>query len=142
MALSADEKRSWLEHVDLFKGLPGEALDRLAALTGEIDFRAGQHIVTQGQVGNGLYILVAGRARIQRGDDVIAVLEPGTFFGEMAVLDQQPRNATVIAETDVSCLGLASWDLIGEIERDPRLALNLLCELAKRVRYLEDKYVH
>jgi CRP/FNR family transcriptional regulator, cyclic AMP receptor protein len=142
MDLSVADKRAWLERVDLFRDLPGDALDRLAARAGMIEFRSGQHIVTQGQVGNGLYILLEGRARIQRGDDVIATLEPGTFFGELAVLDQRPRSATVVAEGAVTCLGLASWDLVTEIERDPRLALNLLRELAGRVRFLEDKYVH
>lgn len=142
MALSTEEKRTWMEHVALFRGCSPESLDRLAERMGEIDFPHGQHIVTQGQVGNGLYILISGRARIQRGDDVIAVLEPTDFFGELAVLDQQPRSATVIAIEPVTCLGLASWDLIAELERDPTLALNLLKELARRIRLLEDRYVH
>jgi CRP/FNR family cyclic AMP-dependent transcriptional regulator len=142
MALSTQQKRMWMERVALFQGCSDESLDRLAERMGEIEFRAGQHIVTQGQVGNGLYILVSGKARIQRGDDVIAVLEPTDFFGELAVLDQQPRSATVIATEPVTCLGLASWDLIAELENDPTLALNLLRELARRIRFLEDRYIH
>jgi CRP-like cAMP-binding protein len=142
MTVTNEERRTWMERVPLFRGCSDESLNRLAERMGEIEFEAGQHIVTKGQVGNGLYILMSGKARIQKGDDVIAVLEPTDFFGELAVLDQQPRSATVIAIEPVTCLGLASWDLIAELERDPQLALNLLKELARRIRFLEDRYVH
>jgi CRP-like cAMP-binding protein len=142
MTVTTEQRRTWMDRVPLFRGCSDESLDRLAERMGEIEFEAGQHIVTMGQVGNGLYILMRGKARIQKGDDVIAVLEPTDFFGELAVLDQQPRSATVIAIEPVTCLGLASWDLIAELERDPQLALNLLKELARRIRFLEDRYVH
>lgn len=142
MGQTAEDRVHWLARVQLFHGLATDALKRLADLMGEIRFSAGQQVVSQGQVGNGLYIIVSGKARIQRGDDVIALLESGDFFGELAVLDQQPRSATVIAVQPVTALGLASWDLIAELERDPRLALNLLRELAGRIRDLEDRYVH
>jgi CRP/FNR family transcriptional regulator len=131
-----------MERVPLFHGVPQESLTRLAERAGEIDFEAGQHIVNQGQIGNGLYVIMAGEARIQRGDEEIAVLGQGDFFGELSVLDQKPRSASAVAVTDVSFLGLASWDLMAEIEHDPKLALNLLRELAGRIRYFEDRYVH
>jgi CRP-like cAMP-binding protein len=141
MALGTQEKRSMMERVPLFRGCAQESLERLAQRMGEIQFSSGQHMVTQGQVGNGLYIMVSGKARVQRGDDVIAALGPTDFFGELAVLDQQPRNATVIATEPVTALALASWDLIAELEHDPQLALNLLRELAGRLRSIEDRYV-
>ena len=131
-----------MQRIPLFQGCPDESLARLADRLGEIHFGTGQHMVTQGQVGNGLYILVSGRARVQRGDDVIAELGPTDFFGELAVLDQQPRDATVIAGEPVTALALASWDLIAELERDPQLALNLLRELAGRVRHDQDRIAH
>ncbi|MEA2623794.1 MAG: family transcriptional regulator, cyclic receptor protein [Chloroflexota bacterium] len=142
MALDTNAKREWMARVALFRGCSPDALERLAERMGEVEFPAGHHIVTQGQVGSGLYILVTGRARVLRGDDLIADLEPGDFFGELAVLDQMPRSATVIALEPTTCLGLASWDLIAELERDPQLALNLLRELAGRIRFLEDQYIY
>lgn len=142
MALSNDDKQQWMQHVPLFRGCSPEALARLAERLGEIEFRAGQHMVTQGQVGNGLYMLVNGKAQVRRGDDVIAVLEPMDFFGELAVLDQKPRDATVIALEPVTALALAAWDLIAELEKDPQLALNLLRELAGRIRLLEDRHIN
>jgi len=142
VALSNDDKQHWMRNVPLFRGCSPEALARLAERLGEIQFRAGQHMVTQGQVGNGLYMLVSGRAEVRRGDEVVAVLEPMAVFGELAVLDQEPRDATVVALEPVTALALASWDLIAELEEDPQLALNLLRELAGRIRLLEDRHVN
>ena len=142
MALSNDDKQHWMQNVPLFRGCSPAALARLAERLGEIQFRAGQHMVTQGQVGNGLYVLVSGRAQVRRGDEVVTILEPMAVFGELAVLDQQPRDATVIALEPVTALALASWDLIAELEEDPQLAINLLRELAGRIRLLEDRHVN
>jgi CRP-like cAMP-binding protein len=142
VALSTDEKQRWMQKIDLFRGCPPEAVGRIADRTVEVEFSDGQHMVTAGQVGNGLFIVVKGTARVQRGDDVITEFGSGDFFGELAVLDQQPRSASVIAVGDVTALGLASWDLIAEIEQDPQLALNLLRELSRRIRFLEDRHAH
>jgi len=142
MALTTEEKMAWLERVELFKGCPPDALRRIAERGGEIEFPAGRHIVTQGVIGNGLYVIVSGRARVMKGDEVMAELGPGDFFGELSVIDQLPRLATVIAEEPTTCLGLASWDLIAEIERDPKLALNLLRALALRLRAAREEHRH
>ncbi len=142
MALTTDEKMAWLERVELFQGLPSEAVRRIAERSGEIRFPAGRHVVTQGIIGNGLYIIIAGRARVVKGDEVVAELGPGDFFGELSVIDQMPRLASVIAEEPTTCLGLASWDLLAEIERDPKLALNLLRALALRLRAAREEHHH
>jgi CRP-like cAMP-binding protein len=142
MALTTEEKMAWLERVELFKGLPADAMRRIAERCGEIDFPPGRHIVTQGMIGNGLYIVVAGRARVVKGDEVVAELGPGDFFGELSVIDQLPRMASVIADEPTTCLALASWDLIAEIERDPQLALNLLRGLALRLRAAGEQHRH
>jgi CRP-like cAMP-binding protein len=140
MPLTPQEKMAWLARVELFAGLPPDALARIAEPSGEVEFPAGRHIVTQGIIGNGLYIIIAGRARVMKGDELIAELGPGDFFGELSVIDQMPRLATVIADEPTRCLGLASWDLIAEIERDPKLALNLLRALALRLRGAREEH--
>jgi CRP-like cAMP-binding protein len=141
VSLTTTEKRRWLEEVPLFRGAAADVLDRLADASGETDFGAGQPIVLQGQVGNGLYIVVAGTARIVRGDTELARLGPGDFFGELSVIDQEPRTASAYAVDRTTCLTLASWDLLGVLERDPRLALNLLRELAGRLRRADERAV-
>jgi CRP-like cAMP-binding protein len=142
MSLSTGERRRWLGQVPLFHGTSDEVLDRLADVSGEITFDAGQPIVLQGQVGNGLYVVVAGLARVVKGQQELARVGPGDFFGELAIIDQEPRTASVYAVEPTTCLTLASWDLLAMLERDPRLALNLLRELAGRLRRIEDRLRH
>lgn len=134
MALTIEEKRAWLGKVPLFGGCVQEIITQLADATAEFEFASGQPIVQQGQVGNGLYIVVTGGARIVGGTDELARLGPGEFFGELSVIDQQPRAATAYADGQTVCLALASWDLMAVLEREPQLALNLLRELAGRLR--------
>lgn len=143
MALSSEEKGSVLARLPLFAGISAESLDRLAAVAGEQEFRTGQFIVRQGQVGTGLYVVVKGSVNVIRGaEDVVATLRAGDFFGELSVIDQHPRNASVQAVEDTSVLAIASWDFIALIESDPALALNLLKGLVARVRAAGDQHRH
>lgn len=142
MPLTSEEKRARLESVPLFRDCSSDVLDRLAEATAEFEFSADAPIVQQGQVGNGLYVVVSGGASIVAGSDELARLGPGEFFGELSVIDQQPRAATAYAIGDTVCLALASWDLLAELERDPQLAVNLLRELARRLRRADAQLRH
>jgi CRP-like cAMP-binding protein len=134
VTLSRQEKVSWLERVPLFEGCSPEIIERLADLTAEATFADGEPIVRQGQVGNGLVIVLTGGVRVVGGTTELGHLGPGESFGELSVIDQQPRTATVLADGPTTCLALASWDLLGLLERDHHLALNLLRSLAARLR--------
>lgn len=142
MVLSMEERREWLGRVPLFHGCTPDSLMRVAQVTGELDFAAGQVIVAQGQVGNGLYIIVDGRAVATSGQERLAEFGPGDFFGELTVIDQEPRSATVVAEGACRCLALASWDLLDLLRGDPQLALNLLTELSHRLRAAVEQLRH
>jgi len=132
--ITAQQKAAWLARVPLFAGISDESMARLAEVVGEVDFPAGSWIVRQGQIGTGLYVILSGRARVIRGSEELAQLGEGEFFGELAVIDQQPRMASVQAETDTACLALASWDLLSLLEHDPALSLNLIKGLTERLR--------
>ena len=141
--LSDGQKAEWLSSVPLFAGISAESMSRLAAVAGEQDFASGQFIVRQGQVGTGLYVIVDGAVNVIRGaDDVVATLNPGEFFGELSVIDQQPRNASVQATRPTVVLAVASWDLLALLEKDPALALNMIKGLAARVRAVGDQNRH
>jgi len=142
VSLDRQDKISWLAGVPLFASCDEETIERIADATGELVFTDGQAIVQQGQVGNGLYIVVSGSVRIVAGGGELARLGAGDFFGELAVIDQQPRNATAYAEGSTDCLALASWDLIALLERDSGLAMNLLRELARRLRRADAQLRH
>lgn len=142
MPLSTEDKASALARVPLFAGISAESMARLADSTGELEFSSGQFIVRQGQVGTGLYFVLDGAARVLRGSQELAVLGPGDFFGELAVIDQMPRSASVQATGPTRCLALASWDLLALLESDSTLALNLIKGLAARVREHGEQHRH
>lgn len=142
MSLTTQEKRARLEQVPLFRDCSPDVLEQLASATAEFAFPADGPIVQQGQVGNGLYVIVSGGARIVAGSEEVARLGPGDFFGELSVIDQRPRAATAYALGDTVCLALASWDLVAVLEREPVLAMNLLKELAGRLRAADAQLRH
>ncbi len=132
--LTRKRKIELLRGVTLFADLPERALATVAAKTVDIAYAPGQYIVRQGQVGTGVYLIVDGHARVVRGHQTLARLGPGDFFGELSILDQQPRVAHVVAEEPTTCLALASWDFAKVLERHPKIALALLRGMAQRLR--------
>lgn len=142
MPLSDEEKVAALARVPLFQGISYESMNRLAAVTGEQDYSEGQFIVRQGQIGTGLYIVVDGSVKVLRGSDELATLGPGEFFGELSVIDQEPRNASVQAATQTRCLALASWELLQLLQSDQTLALNMIRGLVARIRGYGEHHRH
>ncbi|HUG49132.1 MAG TPA: cyclic nucleotide-binding domain-containing protein [Candidatus Limnocylindria bacterium] len=142
MPISVDEKAAALASLPLFQGASDESLARLCNVTGEVEYSAGQFVVRQGQVGSGLYLIVSGAARVVSGSHELATLGPGDFFGELTVIDQQPRTASVQATQDTVCLAVASWDLLDLLKSDSALALNLIRGLAARVRSNAEHHRH
>jgi CRP-like cAMP-binding protein len=140
--LTTTDIASALAHVPLFEGISDESMERLVAVTGEQDFEAGQYIVLQGQVGTGLYVIVEGTARVLRGSEELATFGPNDFFGELSVIDQEPRSASVQAIEPLRCLAVASWDLLDLIESDPKFALNMIKGLVTRLRALGFQHRH
>jgi CRP/FNR family transcriptional regulator, cyclic AMP receptor protein len=141
--LTDEQKAALLSEVPLFAGISAESMQRLAAVAGEQEFAIGQFIVRRGQVGTGLYVIVSGSVRVERGaDDVLATLGDGDFFGELSVIDQQPRNANVQATEPTTVLAVASWDLLALLEKDPALSLNMIKGLVLRVRAAGEQHRH
>ena len=142
MPMQTEEIASALARVPLFQGISPESMARLAAVTGELDFEEGQFVVLQGQVGTGLYVIVEGEVKVERGSVELARLGPNEFFGELSVIDQQPRNASVQATVPTRTLAVASWDLLDLIESDSNFALNLIKGLAARIRAQGEQHNH
>jgi CRP-like cAMP-binding protein len=142
MALTAQDKAAALANVPLFAGISDESMAALAEATGEQDFAPGQFIVRQGQVGTGLYVIVEGSVKVVKGADTVATLGKGDFFGELSVVDQEPRNASVQAAQPTVVLALASWDLLSLLEKDHALALNLIKGLVTRIRSQGEQHRH
>ncbi|MDR7420313.1 MAG: cyclic nucleotide-binding domain-containing protein [Armatimonadota bacterium] len=142
MPMSRKQKADLLRTVGLFAGVSARSLGVIADAAVDIAVPAGKHIVRQGQIGTGFYLVVSGKVRVTRGSETLATLGPGQFFGELSVLDQAPRVAHVIAEEPTVCLALASWDFVRIIERNPKIALGLLKIMAQRLRAAENHPRH
>jgi CRP-like cAMP-binding protein len=99
-------------------------------------------IARQGEIGTGFFVVVAGSVRVVRDGDVLAHLGPGEFFGELSILDGQPRNAMVAAESAATCLALASWDFEAALLANPALGLAILRGVATRLRQATEAIRH
>jgi CRP/FNR family cyclic AMP-dependent transcriptional regulator len=103
----------------------------------ELRADAGTDIVTQGRPGRVFYLLLHGEAEVRRNARRVAVLGPGDFFGELALLDPGPRNATVTATTDVTLLAISDRMLQVALRDLPRMRRGMLSSMAGRLRDLD-----
>ena len=126
-----------LARAPLFASLSKRQVKSVAQITGVSDFDQGASIVTEGSHGDAFFVILEGSARVVSGSREIAALRPGDFFGEISLLDGDPRMATVVAETPTRCLDLAGEDFRRMLEREPGLALDVLRVVARRLRVAE-----
>jgi pyruvate phosphate dikinase-like enzyme/cyclic nucleotide-binding protein len=126
-----------VQEIPLFAGLTPEQVDEVAQLFKERRFSAGETIIREGSGGAAFFLIDSGTATVSvRGDDC-AWLGPGDAFGELAMIDEGVRSATVAATSDVVCWGLTYWDFRPFVEQNGAIAWNLLQTLAKRLRAAE-----
>ena len=132
---TADElRRIWL-----FEGLTEDQLNSLSPFTYRKKFGPGELIVEEGHTGNGLYVIVSGNVEVIKGleteqQQIVNKLGAGEFFGEMALLGEWPRTATVRAVDNVECLGIDRWVFLAQLERQPKVGIRMLHILAQRLR--------
>jgi CRP-like cAMP-binding protein len=100
-----------LSSIPLFSTLPEDALRKLAFWTSELSVSEGKHLVEEGDYAYDLFIIQDGIAQVQHEGQPVAELGPGDFFGEMGVLKNDRRNATVVAKTPMRLLTLSHWDV-------------------------------
>ena len=142
LTLTQDRRTELLAACRLFSGVAPPDLVAVADRAVEVDFPTNHVIARQGEIGTGFFLVVSGSVRVIRGGEQVAVLGPGEFFGELSVLDGQPRVAQVVAIEPTRCLGLASWDFEQALLESPTLALSILRGLAARLRSVTEQQNH
>jgi CRP/FNR family transcriptional regulator, cyclic AMP receptor protein len=142
MTLTHDRRAELLSGCPLFRDIDEAGLTALAELATQVDMPAGHVIARQGEIGTGFFVVVSGRVRVVRDGAVVSMLGPGDFFGELSVLDRQPRTAMVAAEVPTSCLALASWDFEAVLLAQPALTLAILRGVATRLREVTESSRH
>ena len=130
---------AFLARVPIFGNCTADEIQAVAAVAQESFFQPGQIIVTQGTPGQAFYLILAGRVEILRDDKSLGAFGPGDFFGEMSLLDQAPRSATIKALEQTQCLMLSSWDFKALLERHPSIAIKLLEVLSRRLRVADER---
>ena len=120
--------------VPYFEGLSDKALKAIANEGKVISYEAGRTIVDEGGAGVGFYLVLEGKVEVRKGGKVLATLGKGQFFGEMSVIDGQPRSADVVAVTASRCWVLVAWSFAGMLKGHPEIALPMLKELVRRLR--------
>lgn len=129
----------FLARVPIFAHCTPDEISAIAAVTQESRFAAGQIIVTQGTPGQAFYLVLSGRVEILRDGTSLGAFGPGDFFGEMSLLDQAPRSATIRAIDETACLMLSSWDFKALLEKHPSIAVRLLEVLSRRLRVADER---
>jgi CRP/FNR family transcriptional regulator, cyclic AMP receptor protein len=124
-----------LKKIPLFAGIPDAQLQRIANGAKERQFGAGSPIVTASEPGHGFYLIIRGRAEVTRDGRTLRTLGPGDYFGELALIRETPRTATVVAkEPATTCLVLTRWDFKGILDANPAIAIRLLETVATRIQ--------
>jgi CRP/FNR family cyclic AMP-dependent transcriptional regulator len=134
----------FLATVPLFRGVDRDELAKFGELVRDRAYPKGSVILFQDDPGDSLYIVRSGRVKVVLiGEDgrevILGVLEQGSHFGELALIDDQPRSAHVIAMEDSQLLILRREDFRRRVDANPSVAWALLCELSRRLRKADDK---
>jgi CRP-like cAMP-binding protein len=128
-----------LRSVRLFQGLSKADLNYVVDIAKVVHHDDGHTITREGDRGAGMQVILEGEARVVRGGRTAARLGPGDFFGEMALIDEGPRTATVIAATPMTTIGIASWDFRPLVKRRPEMAWKLLVHMTGRLRIAQKR---
>jgi CRP-like cAMP-binding protein len=131
--LGRNAKIDLLKRVPLFAGCSKKELRELALLADEIDLRDGRTLVREGQPGREFFVLVEGGVRVTRRGRKLADLGPGDWFGEIALLTNTPRTATVTATSPIRVLVVTDRSFRQLVERIPSIALKVLASVGERL---------
>lgn len=126
-----------LKTVTLFETLDDKEAKKIASLFKERSFADGEAMAEEGKHGIGFFVIESGEAKVTVHGEDRATLGPGSYFGEIALIDDGPRTATVAAVGDVKTHVLIAWDFRPLVREDPNLAWGLLEGVARMLRTRE-----
>jgi len=132
--MARDTKLEQLSQVRLFSAFNKKELGLIARASDEVSVPAGKELVKQGSPGHEFFLILDGECSVRRDGRHVATLKDGDYFGELALLDRAPRNATVVAETPATLLVLGQREFGAVLDDVPVLAHKMLTIMAGRVR--------
>jgi len=135
----AEPSTELLRRVPLFAEFDENDLKRLARSFKERTFDAGSTVAGEGKTGAGFFVIESGEASVSVRGDERAKLGPGDYFGEIALIDDGARSATITADSDLHCYGLTSWEFRPLVESNASIAWKLLETMAQRLRAAQQR---
>jgi CRP/FNR family transcriptional regulator, cyclic AMP receptor protein len=123
-----------LAQVPLFSACSKKDLQAVAKRAEDVNVEAGKVLVSEGAAGAEFFVILDGQAAVSRHGQEVATLGPGDFFGDLALLDRAPRNATITAKTPMELVVLGQREFSALIDEVPGFAHKLLAGLARRLR--------
>jgi CRP/FNR family transcriptional regulator len=123
-----------LKKVPLFSGLDDKELQEIAKSMRERRFKAGDTVTQEGAGGVGFFVVQEGEAEVNVGGQAKGSVGPGDYFGEIALINESPRTATLTARTDMLCYGMTPWDFRPLVEMNSTIAWKLLTAMAEKMR--------
>ena len=133
MALRKNAKVELIKGVPLFSELGKRELNEVASIADEIDLREGKELTVEGQPGREFFVIVEGDAVVRQGDREINRLTAGDFFGEIALVEDRPRTATVVAETPIRALVITDRSFRTLLDRSPEIESKVMSAKAARL---------
>ncbi|MDQ7850528.1 MAG: cyclic nucleotide-binding domain-containing protein [Armatimonadota bacterium] len=124
----------YLQNVPIFSSLSAGELEAVTRSLKERTYEPGALIVRQGDPGIGFFLIVEGRVEVSHDGHHIRDMGPGEFFGELALLEERARTATVTARERTRCLQLVRWDFRALLQEHPEMAVRLLEVVVRRLR--------
>jgi CRP-like cAMP-binding protein len=131
------ELEQQLASVPLVAGLDARIRRRLAETGKRRTYAADEEIVREGSTGTALYIVLNGTARVLRGGEAIGEVGAGDFFGELALIEEHPRSASVVAVTETECLLFPAWEFTALLQEHPEIAVPIMRALIGRLHRRE-----
>jgi len=138
--LSTVEKVLALKRIPLFDHIPGEELARIARIAQEIYFDAGETFIIEGDIGDSLYLVIEGKVSVHRAKKQVAELGANQAVGDMAILDSEPRSASVTAVTPVTALKIEREDFYDIMAERAEIAQGVIRILTQRLRKELNRY--
>jgi CRP-like cAMP-binding protein len=128
----------WLQKVPLFEGLSKKQLREVSSLATRLNEPAGAELTKEGQTGYEFIVVLEGEIEVRKGDRVVATRGPGSYVGEIALLDNRPRTATVVAKTPVVIEVIGRREFRSLLVDAPELAEEIMSTMAQRLSELDD----
>jgi CRP/FNR family cyclic AMP-dependent transcriptional regulator len=136
---SQDTKANALGRCSFFSGLSRGELRELAKVTEDLEVEEGKTLTRQGASGSEFFVIIDGEAAVTKDGNEVRTLGSGDFFGEIALLEDRPRTATVTAKTPLRFFVLTRQNFRSLLDKQPELADKVMSALEERVRATADE---